>query len=70
MNRLLLAGAILATQRRRTYDAVVLKVLGARRRDVMRALLAEFALTGAAAALIAAIIGTACAALSPSVEPP
>ncbi len=60
---LVLAGAILATQRRRTYDAVVLKVLGARRRDVMRALLAEFALTGAAAALIAAIIGTACAAL-------
>ena len=34
-----------------------------RRRDVMRALLAEFALTGASAAIIAAIIGTACAAL-------
>ncbi|MBI3503774.1 MAG: ABC transporter permease [Proteobacteria bacterium] len=60
---LVLAGAILATQRRRTYDAVVLKVLGARRRDVMRALLAEFALTGAAAALIASVIGTVCAAL-------
>jgi putative ABC transport system permease protein len=29
----------------------------------MRALLAEFALTGAAAAIVAAIIGTACAAL-------
>jgi putative ABC transport system permease protein len=60
---LVLAGAILATQRRRTYDAVVLKVLGARRRDIMRALLTEFALTGAAAATVAAIIGTACAAL-------
>ncbi|MBL8832359.1 MAG: ABC transporter permease [Rhodospirillales bacterium] len=60
---LVLAGAILATQRRRTYDAVVLKVLGARRRDVMRALLAEFALTGAAAAGVAAIVGTTCAAL-------
>jgi putative ABC transport system permease protein len=56
-----LAGAILATQRRRTYDAVVLKVLGAKRSDVMRALLAEFALSGAAAAIVAAIVGTGCA---------
>jgi putative ABC transport system permease protein len=58
---LVLAGAILATQRRRTYDAVVLKVLGAKRSDVMRALLAEFALSGAAAAIVAAIVGTGCA---------
>jgi putative ABC transport system permease protein len=60
---LVLAGAILATQRRRTYDAVVLKVLGARRADVMGALAAEFALSGAAAAIVAAVIGTLCAGL-------
>ncbi|CAM9979644.1 unnamed protein product, partial [Phaeothamnion confervicola] len=60
---LVLAGAILATQRRRTYDAVVLKVLGARRRDVMRAFLTEFALSGAAAAIVAAVVGTTCAFL-------
>ncbi|MBI1245825.1 MAG: FtsX-like permease family protein [Alphaproteobacteria bacterium] len=60
---LVLAGAILATQRRRTYDAVMLKVLGATRRDVMRALLLEFALTGAAAASVAAVLGTLAAYL-------
>ncbi len=60
---LVLAGAILATQRRRTYDAVVLKVLGATRADVMRALLLEFALTGAATAAVAAILGTLAAYL-------
>ncbi|MBL8807239.1 MAG: ABC transporter permease [Rhodospirillales bacterium] len=60
---LVLAGAILATQRRRTYDAVMLKVLGATRADVMRALLLEFALTGAAAASVAAVLGTLAAYL-------
>ena len=34
---LTLAGAVAAAQRRRIYDATVLKVLGARRRDVLRA---------------------------------
>jgi putative ABC transport system permease protein len=58
---LVLAGAILATQRRRTYDAVVLKVLGAKRADIMGALLVEFALSGAAAAIVAAVVGTGCA---------
>ena len=58
---LVLAGAILATQRRRSYDAVMLKVLGAKRSDVMRALVAEFALSGAAAAIVAALVGTFCA---------
>lgn len=55
---LVLAGAIVATHRRRVYDAVVLKALGATRRDVMRAFLAEFALLGGAAASVAAIVGT------------
>ncbi|MCM0019791.1 MAG: FtsX-like permease family protein, partial [Tagaea sp.] len=54
-------GAIVATHRRRVYDAVVLKALGATRRDVMRAFLAEFALLGAAASIVAAIVGTICA---------
>jgi putative ABC transport system permease protein len=58
---LVLAGAIVATHRRRVYDAVVLKALGATRRDVMRAFLAEFALLGGAAALVAALVGTFCA---------
>jgi putative ABC transport system permease protein len=58
---LVLAGAIVATHRRRVYDAVVLKALGATRRDVMRAFLAEFALLGGAAAIVAAVVGTACA---------
>ena len=54
---LTLAGAIAATQRRRIYDAVVLKVLGARRREILRALLVEFGLIGLAVAGIAAAIG-------------
>ncbi|MBC8793745.1 MAG: glycosyl transferase family 1 [Tagaea sp. CACIAM 22H2] len=58
---LVLAGAIVATHRRRVYDAVVLKALGATRKDVMRAFLAEFALLGAAAAIVAALVGTLAA---------
>jgi putative ABC transport system permease protein len=58
---LVLAGAMAASQRRRIYDAVVLKVLGARRRDVVAALLIEFGLTGLAAAAVASAIGTTCA---------
>jgi putative ABC transport system permease protein len=58
---LVLAGAIVATHRRRVYDAVVLKALGATRKDIMRAFLAEFALLGAAAAIVAAIVGTLAA---------
>jgi putative ABC transport system permease protein len=58
---LVLAGAIAAGHRRRVYDAVVLKVLGATRRDLMKAFLAEFGLIGLLTAAIAAIIGTAAA---------
>lgn len=60
---LVLAGAMAASQRKRIYDAVVLKVLGARRRDVIAAFLIEFGLIGLLAALIAAAIGTVCAYL-------
>lgn len=58
---LVLAGAVAAGQRRRVYDAVVLKVLGARRRDVLRSFLLEFGLMGLIAALLAVGFGTAAA---------
>lgn len=55
---LVLAGAVLAGHRRRVYDAVVLKVLGATRGDVARAYLLEYGLLGLVTALIAAAAGT------------
>lgn len=56
---LVLAGAIAAGHRRRVYDSVVLKVLGATRRTVGRAFLTEYGLLGLSAGLLAALIGTA-----------
>ena len=58
---LVLAGAVAAGHRRRVYDAVVLKVLGATRRNVTVAYLLEYGLLGLVTALIAAILGTAAA---------
>jgi putative ABC transport system permease protein len=55
---LVLAGAVAAGHSRRIYDSVVLKVLGATRRDILRAFLLEYGLLGLITALIAAIIGT------------
>ena len=55
---LVLAGAVAAGHRRRVYEAVVLKVLGATRADVTRAYLIEYGLLGAATAAIAALLGT------------
>jgi putative ABC transport system permease protein len=55
---LVLAGAIAAEHRRRVYQAVVLKVLGATRGDVSRAFLIEYGLIGLAAATLAAVIGS------------
>jgi putative ABC transport system permease protein len=60
---LTLAGAIAATQRRRIRDAVVLKVLGARRRQILEALLLEFALLGLVVAALAALLGSLAARL-------
>lgn len=60
---LTLAGAIAATQRRRIRDAVVLKVLGARRRQILEALLLEFALLGLVVATLAALLGSLAARL-------
>jgi putative ABC transport system permease protein len=58
---LVLAGAIAAGHRRRVYDAVVLKVLGATRRDITRAFLLEYGLLGAITAMVSAILGTLAA---------
>jgi putative ABC transport system permease protein len=40
------------------YDAVVMKILGARRMDVLRAYALEYAMLGAAAAALAALVGS------------
>ncbi|MGC2854853.1 ABC transporter permease [Novispirillum sp. DQ9] len=58
---LVLSGAIAAGRRRRVYEAVVLKVLGAVRADVLRAYLLEYGLMGAATGIIAAGVGTVAA---------
>ncbi len=58
---LVLAGAIAAGHRRRVYEAVVLKVLGATRRQVAHTFLIEYGLLGLASSLIAAIIGSVAA---------
>jgi putative ABC transport system permease protein len=58
---LVLGGAVAAGHRRRVYDAVVLKVLGATRRDVLGAYLVEYGFIGLATAAIAAFLGTVVA---------
>jgi len=58
---LVLGAAIAAGHRRRIYDAVVLKVLGATRGTVAAAFLAEFGLLGAATAIVAGLVGTIAA---------
>ena len=59
----MLAGAIAAGHRRRVYDAVILKVLGATRSDVLRAYVLEFALLGVLTATLAGLAGTLAAYL-------
>jgi putative ABC transport system permease protein len=58
---LVLAGAVAAGHRRRVYEAVVLKVLGATRRDLWRAFLIEYGILGTATGLIAGLIGSIAA---------
>ncbi|GAB4177607.1 MAG: ABC transporter permease [Thalassobaculales bacterium] len=58
---LVLIGAIVAGQRRRIFDAVVLKVLGATRRTVLGAYLMEYGLLAAVIAAIATAVGSAAA---------
>jgi putative ABC transport system permease protein len=56
---LVLASAIAAGRRQRIRDAVVLKTLGATRRQILAAYLVEFGILGAAAGLLAAAVGSA-----------
>ncbi|WP_025770329.1 ABC transporter permease [Thioalkalivibrio sp. HK1] len=55
---LVLAGAVAAGHRRRTFESVVLKVLGTKRRDVALIHGTEFALLGAITGILAALAGT------------
>jgi len=58
---LVLAGAIAAGHRRQVYDAVVFKVLGARRSAILKAYMVEYGLLGLTTGLLSSIIGTATA---------
>jgi putative ABC transport system permease protein len=58
---LVLAGALAAGHRHRLFDAVVLKVLGATKGQVMATYLLEFAVLGLGAGLVAALSGTLAA---------
>ena len=55
---LVLSGTIAAGQRRRIYDSVIFKVLGATRGRLLRVFAFEYAILGAATGVIAAAIGT------------
>lgn len=52
-----LAGALAAGRQQREADAVVMKVLGATRGDVIRAYLIEYGLLGALSAVLATLLG-------------
>jgi putative ABC transport system permease protein len=56
---LVLIGAIAAGQAAKSYDAVILKVLGATRRQVMTAYLIEYAVLGLLAGVVAVGLGLA-----------
>lgn len=58
---LVLAGAIAASRQRRVYEAVVLKVLGATRRQIVGSFVIEYGLLGLSAAAIACVVGTIAA---------
>jgi putative ABC transport system permease protein len=58
---LVLGGAVAAGHRRRVYDAVVLKVLGATRGTIAAAFLLEHGLLGLVTAIVAAGVGTLAA---------
>lgn len=58
---LVLAGALATAQRRRVLEAVILKTIGARRAQILRAHAAEYFLLALAAALIAILLGALAA---------
>jgi putative ABC transport system permease protein len=55
---LVLASAVAAGQRRRVRQAVILKTLGATRRQIRTAWMIEFSILGVAAGLLAAAVGS------------
>lgn len=55
---LVLAGALAAGHRRRVRESVILKVLGARRRDVLATYVYEYGIIGVATGAIAAALGS------------
>jgi putative ABC transport system permease protein len=58
---LVLGGAVAAEHRRRVYDAVVLKVLGATRSTITTIFLIEHGLLGLVSAVVAGVFGTVAA---------
>jgi len=58
---LVLAGAVSADQHRRIHDAVIFKVCGATRFDILGAFAAEFLLLGLIAGCISAVVGSLAA---------
>ncbi len=58
---LVLAGAVSADQHRRIHDSIIFKVCGATRLNILTAYAAEFALLGAIAGLISALVGSLAA---------
>ena len=58
---LVLAGAVSADQHRRIHDAVIFKVCGATRFDILGAFAAEFLLLGLIAGTLSAVIGSLAA---------
>jgi putative ABC transport system permease protein len=60
---IVLAGALSTVRARRIYEAVILKTLGATRRRILIAHLAEYLILGLATAVVAALAGTAIAYL-------
>jgi len=58
---LVLAGAVSADQHQRIHDAIIFKVCGATRRDILKAFAAEFALLGLTAGMISALVGSLAA---------
>lgn len=54
---LVLAGAVSADQHRRIHDAVIFKVCGATRNNILTAFATEFLVMGLAACLISALVG-------------
>jgi putative ABC transport system permease protein len=55
---LVLAGALATAQRRRILEAVILKTIGARRRQILKAHAYEYALLAVIAALVAVVLGS------------